>query len=97
MSCPTCDHTMQRLPLHIFWCPRCGTLKTPGEREEAPKLVERCREFAIVIYPIAPANFMSNLNSVQTAFAEAVIQSIYARWAQMGIAESINVPSERPQ
>lgn len=35
MACPTCDHTMQRVgggdesPI-VFWCPRCGTLKTVG-------------------------------------------------------------------
>lgn len=33
MPCPTCDHTMHNFNAHdntqkIFWCPRCGTLKT---------------------------------------------------------------------
>ncbi len=31
MSCPTCDGTMQSLvsePSPIWWCDRCGTLKT---------------------------------------------------------------------
>lgn len=33
MPCPLCNHTMQNLGLatsgkRIFWCPRCGTLKT---------------------------------------------------------------------
>ena len=40
MACPTCDHTMQNLGVEnqkIFWCPRCGTLKTvspSGDYEE---------------------------------------------------------------
>lgn len=56
MSCPTCDHTMQKLseidPIR-FWCPRCGTLteingwgEATRRQDEAPKLVARCREFA---------------------------------------------------
>lgn len=33
MACPICDHTMQDLGIkdishNIYWCPRCGTLKT---------------------------------------------------------------------
>ena len=31
MACPTCDHTMQNLGVNgqkIFWCNRCGTIKT---------------------------------------------------------------------
>lgn len=28
MSCPTCDHTMQKAS--AFWCPRCGTLREVG-------------------------------------------------------------------
>ena len=49
MSCPTCDHTMQRIGKDeigdnagVFWCPRCGTLKADGWYESpVPKLVER--------------------------------------------------------
>ncbi len=32
MACPTCDHTMQNVGDNggrtVFWCPRCGGLKT---------------------------------------------------------------------
>jgi glutaredoxin-related protein len=59
MSCPTCDHTMQKLsadPKHLWWCPRCGTLKeVVGHlgREyvsvEAPKVVDRLRGFVRMI------------------------------------------------
>lgn len=38
MACPTCDHTMQNLGVNgqnIFWCNRCGTIKTViGDYEE---------------------------------------------------------------
>jgi len=45
MSCPTCDHTMQRIENETFWCPRCGTLRL-GPMIEMPMLVERVRMFA---------------------------------------------------
>ena len=50
MSCPICSHTMQNVGLEgrrVFWCPRCGTLKTEaGDNAsfEAPKLVGYIRE-----------------------------------------------------
>lgn len=30
MSCPKCDHTMQKPHAEEHWCPRCGTLAMPG-------------------------------------------------------------------
>ena len=49
MSCQTCDHTMQcifaDLP-RIFWCPRCGSIKSDMGTHEEPKLIERVIEFA---------------------------------------------------
>ena len=34
MACANCDHTMQGVGetggRHVFWCPRCGTLKMIG-------------------------------------------------------------------
>ena len=57
MSCKTCDHTMVCLGQiqdgdRYFWCPRCGSLKRVvpadvggGEDTDAPRLVDRCREF----------------------------------------------------
>jgi len=46
MVCKTCDHTMQRVnggEPKVFWCPRCGTLKTEGmvPEEDVPKIVGR--------------------------------------------------------
>jgi hypothetical protein len=29
MSCPQCDHTMQKPNPCEYWCPRCGTLAQP--------------------------------------------------------------------
>lgn len=55
MSCPTCDHTMEKLGDFgggiVWWCPRCGTATWEdlenGKTQPAcvPKLVERCRQF----------------------------------------------------
>ena len=87
MACPTCDHTMQRLNgdvnMFYFWCPRCGTLveNSRGElTQEAPKLVNRCREFEASCYQASGWRDTSH----------------YKRWVSIGIAESINVPTERP-
>ncbi len=51
MSCPTCDHTMQRVGQGVFWCPRCGTLRTvlslPAairNDDAAPRLVDSMRD-----------------------------------------------------
>jgi predicted RNA-binding Zn-ribbon protein involved in translation (DUF1610 family) len=45
MNCTTCSGMMERVAEDAFtitfWCPRCGTI---GGR--APRLVERCRDFA---------------------------------------------------
>jgi len=45
MACPACDHTMQCIVDGVFWCSRCGTLKTDGAvpEYELPKLVGRVR------------------------------------------------------
>ena len=54
MSCETCGHTMQSLGGGgddvWHWCPRCGTLGRrsligSGGGQEAPRLVESCRQF----------------------------------------------------
>lgn len=61
MSCPTCDHTMQRVVEGVFWCPRCGTLKQPVTSNVLgihaydsfvqPLLIERCRTFGDSLGP----------------------------------------------
>ena len=47
MACPTCDHTMQNIDDAVYWCPRCGTVRTirGAGIKEVPKLVERVVEF----------------------------------------------------
>jgi hypothetical protein len=62
VPCHTCRHTLSNLGLdeagrRVFWCPRCGSLKTDLKTEsaaphggdnytesESPKLVERVRD-----------------------------------------------------
>ena len=50
MPCLVCGHTMHGLGVpekQVFWCPRCGALKTElGEREEwdVPRLVHYVRD-----------------------------------------------------
>lgn len=49
MSCPTCDHTLQRVNEganpKCFYCPRCGTLKNEGRIPEftEPSVLTRAR------------------------------------------------------
>jgi anaerobic ribonucleoside-triphosphate reductase len=45
MACETCSHTMQSLADGVYWCPRCGSIKTGvGLYEECPKLVPYIRQ-----------------------------------------------------
>lgn len=48
MACPTCLHTMQSVGDGVFWCPRCGSIRTVRLETEpcVPKLVARVREYA---------------------------------------------------
>lgn len=88
MSCPTCDHTMQCVADWVFWCPRCGTV---GERSgvmaalqsQAPKLVERCKEFS--------KTMLSKQN------ASGFEMWFKAHWHRVGIAESIDRPETQPK
>ena len=58
MACKTCDHTMQRVnngEPPVFWCPRCGTLKTKDmvhgapETIEEPMLVDRATKLCMAV------------------------------------------------
>jgi hypothetical protein len=88
MSCPTCDHTMERVAMDVFrrgcfWCPRCGTVWTTScdetgawvNRDEPPALVDRCRRFEKI----------------------RGIAYLINEWITAGIAEAINKPEDRPQ
>lgn len=68
MACDTCGHTMQSAAPSIWWCPRCGSLKTGAPFAfERPKLVDRCREFEKLIGPIA-----MNVGWVRLGIAESI-------------------------
>lgn len=90
MSCPTCTHTMTPLGVvdgnfKYFWCPRCGTIRAvlmnQKEQDSVPKLVERCRQFR--------AKVLNTMDVPGRVFR-------LEEWRRLGIAESINVPEERP-
>lgn len=84
MTCPTCNHTMERIhEVMVFQCPRCGTTRvedsgTDGPSVYVPKLVSRCREFEKIL---VNAGMMTNVQP----------------WRTLGIAESINLPDARPK
>ncbi len=72
MPCPKCDHTLQNLGLDkpgrtVFWCPRCGTLKTElhhmgktYETHETPKAVECMRAFVMMIDGTGTGRFLKS-------------------------------------
>lgn len=87
MSCPTCDHTMQKVAVEThgtwFLCPRCGTMTftLPGGEHfntYIPALVQRCRDFAD-----------QAVNRKTERIADV--------WRRTGIADAINKPEGRPQ
>lgn len=58
MPCPTCGHTLSHLTdaaPALHWCERCGTITvglpdaTGVVHAHAPKLVERCRDYAKLV------------------------------------------------
>lgn len=85
MACPTCDHTMQNLggTAHkYFWCPRCGTL-----REGTDSKMEFRRDTTPLL-----VNRVRRFGTDIACKGEAML----AYWIQHGIAESINLPNNRP-
>lgn len=82
MPCPSCDHSMEGLGGGVFWCPRCGTLRslsvTNLPTDTTPKLVERCRELEKEVHAAA-----GEAPWVETA------------WVRLGVGESINLPQNR--
>lgn len=54
MACPTCDHTMEKISDGnggVFWCRRCGTIKSNVTFVDRPMLVDRCRKFGGTLGP----------------------------------------------
>lgn len=93
MSCPTCDGTRQHVGFTgnggaVHWCPRCGTVSqtfgTDERHDYVPKLVERCREFELVVMPKLNGVGIGDNSTVRT------------EWRRIGLAESINPPGKRP-
>lgn len=81
MACPHCDHTMESLCEHVFWCPRCGAYKSKAWGDcTGPWLVDRVRE----LY-------------TEVARSQGFTQEVHAFFERLGILESIFLPGERPQ
>jgi hypothetical protein len=79
MPCKSCGHTMGRIGTDavgaaLFWCNRCGSVKSDRTPVEAPKLVERCRQLKDFLFPHGPLIMRGELHDIMR---------------QLGIMESI--------
>lgn len=88
MPCPTCGHTMQNLGLseepvetvrRVYWCPRCGTLREEINDAAACQTNDE-----------AP-----KLVARCREFEDQMPPSLFPRWKQTGVAESLYPPGER--
>ena len=73
---------MEQIVEFVWWCPRCGTIKGEWQATkfaEAPKLVERCREFEAKTLPHIHKPILDAKND----------------WHRLGIAEAIHLPKDR--
>ncbi len=83
MACPICDHALQRLEGSPawFWCPRCGTIC----HVPLPALPEM--NACVPMLVTRCREFEKH---------HILLNSYKAAWRQTGIAESINLPEDRP-
>ena len=66
MSCPTCSHTMHNLGRlttedFVFHCPRCGTVRLDGHREDEDTVVTP--KTAAIFKILRNEEFMDSLES----------------------------------
>lgn len=85
MPCETCGHTMQNIGQNdrgdnFFLCPRCGTVKIDAFGQHGDKVY-------------VPA-LVARCRNFVAAGGLTLKQIGY--WQQFGIAESINLPGDRP-
>ena len=87
MACPTCDHTMENISTgrdndwYTFLCPRCGTVRMYEAGDEGN---------AEVYVP----KLVGRCRTFEGQFWPTGPAPI---WRRLGIAESINLPADRPQ
>lgn len=98
MSCPTCNHAMHILgsndSFRRHWCPRCGTLVNVFfSVNAAPD--EGSADTTSVDVP----KLVERCRDYQiVAIADDDPEGFFAtEWKRLGIAESINLPGDRPQ
>lgn len=88
MACPTCSHTMESINdvavYRIFVCPRCGTVKTEVYTGDP-------NNWHVEVYVPKLVERCREFRKVMTDGADA------CEWARLGIAESIDLPENRPQ
>lgn len=89
MACPTCDHTMHNIGTNrshqVFWCPRCGTI-----RDRNPHSTDEVRETAV------PMLVQRCRDYHDEAFGCVTTRHVDL-WRRCGIAESINLPTNRTE
>lgn len=89
MACPTCDHTMRSVGgvgYVVFWCPRCGTIKTNHADNQnnlicLPTLIPRLQKFR---------------NETMPRQGGFILDRLVHAWIWLGIAESIGENKAAP-
>jgi hypothetical protein len=93
MPCPTCGHTTHSLGVlqgrAHYWCPRCGTLRSHCgyDADSNP------------IYDDGTPKLVERCRQFEKATdgLGRMAMTWHQTWARLGIAESINVPADRPE
>ncbi len=89
MACPACDHTMQNLGLtadRVFWCPRCGTIKS-GDCVQHTKIVGACSRVLK-----ARDEYMAD---DEQQYPDAVLD-LLEQYVRPCVKESAHVPDRNP-
>lgn len=69
MACKTCGHTMQRVnngePI-VFWCPRCGTIKTEKAVPEfdRPKIIQRASSVCSGVFALIQEHRLADTSTI---------------------------------
>lgn len=85
-GCPSCGHTMHgigHVPAvggePVFWCPRCGTLE----------------DHTNGIMDVGTPKLVERCREFEKGREMRDDDNVFSKWHMLGIAESINLPSNR--